>query len=394
MKKLLAIVLCLVMVLSIFGCTASKEPEKIDLYADRPLGSYYTGDANYVKAHDFTASLHDYYAQYEIECDNGILSKNDAFNWVGGADVKLPTPKREYTVGFSCYCTFDEVGAMYYKGMQDACKEAGIKLNIQDANYEQDKQNEWVEQQILEKVDAVIMTACDFYGCKEALDALEAAGIPVITLDAPPCAGNTQCCVMYDGVEQGQKAGEFLLEKLQNDGVEMKGKIYFGTLPYKHPNADTREFGFRSVFKDFPDVEVKALTGEEADEHYTAFEGILLAESEDIIGLWGLYSSATIGIMNAVKAGDYNIPITSVDNDRIILEGVYNGEILSTICYGAVEGSRLALAATINYLNGEGIPSIIYQGNTIVSKDNVEEAFEIYYGGATLKDYMNAEAAE
>ena len=105
-------------------------------------------------------------------------------------------------------------------------------------------------------------------------------------------------------------------------------------------------------------------------------------------GLWGLYSSATWGIMQAVEAGGYDYPLTSIDNDRVILEGIYEGKVLGSDCYGAVEGSRLALAATILLLNGENVPAIIYQGNTFVDQSNVEQAFMEYYNGATLADYM------
>lgn len=241
---------------------------------------------------------------------------------------------------------------------------------------------------ILEGVDAVILTPCDFYACKDGLEALHAAGIPVITLDAPPCAGEVDACVVYDAVEQGRQAGDALREYLLANGSDMKGTIYYGTLPFVHPNAVTREKGFFAAFADYPDITIKALTGESPEDHYTAFEGIV-AGDDSIIGLWGLYSSATYGIMNVVKASGKNYPITSVDNDRVILEGIYNGEVLGSSCYSAVEGSRLALMLTINLLEGKEVPAIVYQTNTFITKDNVEAMFPTYYGeGNTLADYM------
>ena len=168
----------------------------------------------------------------------------------------------------------------------------------------------------------------------------------------------------------------------------MKGTIYYGTLPFIHPNAVTREKGFFQAFEGYPDIKIKALTGESPEDHYTAFEGIV-AGDDSIIGLWGLYSSATYGIMNVVKASGKNYPITSVDNDRVILEGIYNGEVLGSSCYSAVEGSRLALMLTINLLEGKEVPAIVYQTNTYIDKNNVEEMFPVYYGeGKTLADYM------
>ncbi len=93
------------------------------------------------------------------------------------------------------------------------------------------------------------MTPCDFYGVQDALDSLEQAHIPVVTIDAPPNAGNIDSAIMYDCVEQGRMAGELLEKALLDKGSKMEGVIYYGTLPFIHPNAVTRELGFKEVFQ-------------------------------------------------------------------------------------------------------------------------------------------------
>ncbi len=333
------------------------------------------------------SELNDYYAEYGIECDINIRQKGGSVKWTNGGDVALPTPNEEYTIGFAAYTTVDEVGAMYLEGIQAACKEIGVKLLINDANWDQNVQNQAIEQWIIQGVDGVILSPCDFYGIKDALDALEEAGIPVISYDAPPNAGNVDAVVMYDAVEQGRLAGEALLQALQDSGSDMEGRIYYGTLPFLHPNAQTREYGFCSVFEEYDGIEIKALTGEAPEEFYSAMEGVLQS-NPDMLGAWGLFSSATYGMMQAIEASGNDILLSSVDNDRVILEGVYKGSVLGTVGYSAVEGSRLALMQMINLLNGEEIPGIIYQTNTYITKDNVESMFEEYYAGATLADFM------
>lgn len=407
MKKLIALLLALVLVLGMTACAAkpaeeTTQPEQApaaetsktaESTEEAPSGAVLTDfdDASlfeYVVAKGEKCDLNDYYNDLGVECDMAIRANGGSVKWLGGGNVPLPTPSKKYTIGFSVYYTVDEVGAMYLEAMKDAAAEIGIELLINDADYDQNLQNQAMEQWILQKVDAVIMTPCDFYACKDGLDALHEAGIPVITLDAPPCAGEVDACVVYDGVEQGRQAGEALEQYLLDNGTEMKGSIYYGTLPFIHPNAVTRELGFKGVFEKYPDIEIKALTGEGPEDHYTAFEGILSAD-DSILGLWGLYSSATYGIMNVVKASGKTYPITSVDNDRVILEGIYNGEVLGSSCYSAIEGSRLAMMLAVNMLEGQEIPGLVYQTNTMVTKDNVEEMFPVYYGaGRTLADYM------
>lgn len=411
-KRLLALVMCAAMGLSLSACGSDKgtdadaketkaaetkaaETEAADTEAAEEKGeTAETGgaaqknpDFEYVVEPGTESDVNDYYAQYGIECDITIRQKGGSVNWLGGGDVPLPEPKEKYTIGFAAYTTVDEVGAMYLEGMQEAADEIGIELLINDANWDQNVQNQAIEQWILQGVDGVILSPCDFYGIKDALDDLEEAGIPVISYDCPPNAGNVDAVVMYDAVEQGRLAGEALLEALQAAGTEMKGNIYYGTLPFTHPNAQTREFGFFSVFEEYPDVEIKALTGEAPEEFYSKMEGALQADP-GMLGAWGLFSSGTYGMMQAIDASGEDILLSSVDNDRVILEGIYDGSVLGSTGYSAIEGSRLALMQMVNILNGEEVPGIIYQTNTFITKDNVEKMFEEYYAGATLADFM------
>lgn len=388
MKKTLAFILALIMSVSLFSACGKDTDTNNDTKTAALTDFSDTKLFEQIEPVGTKVDLNDYYNELGVECDMGIRATGGSVKWLGGGNVPLPTPSKTYTIAFSDYYTVDEVGAMYMEGMKQAAAEIGVNLITQDADYDQNLQNQAIEQWILEGVDAVIMTPCDFYACKDGIEALHEAGIPVITLDAPPCAGEVDACVVYDAVEQGRQAGDALREYLLANGSDMKGTIYYGTLPFIHPNAVTREKGFFQAFEDYPDIEIKALTGESPEDHYTAFEGIV-AGDDSILGLWGLYSSATYGIMNVVKASGKNYPITSVDNDRVILEGIYNGEVLGSSCYSAVEGSRLALMLAINILEGNEVPAIIYQTNTYIDKSNVEEMFPVYYGeGKTLADYM------
>lgn len=409
MKKFIAILLCLTLLLTMTACGGSPkaddpEPQEQEMPkenqtepaveqepAEKPVSNQtdFTDPTlfEYVVPAGTASDLNDYYNDLGVECDMSIRSTGGDVKWLGGANVPLPTPAEKYTIGFSVYYTVDEVGSMYLEGMKAAAEEIGIELLINDADYDQNLQNQAIEQWILQDVDAVIMTPCDFYGCQSALESLEAAGIPVVSIDAPPCAGSVDACVVYDCVEQGRQAGEALERYLKDNGSDMKGTIYYGTLPFVHPNAATRELGFKQVFENYPDITIKALTGEGPEDHYTAFEGILTSD-DSILGLWGLYSSATYGIMNVVKASGKSLPITSVDNDRVILEGIYNGEVLGSSCYSAIEGSRLGLMLAIGLLEGQEVPGIVYQTNTFVDASNVEEMFPVYYNGATLADYI------
>jgi ribose transport system substrate-binding protein len=338
---------------------------------------------------DAVFDLNGWYEEVGVDANVTIKSPG-AVKVPDDMTTEMPKADEKYTIGFSVYYTVDEVGAMILESMKAAAEEAGVELLVNDANYDQNAQNQAIEQWILQGVDGVILAPCDFTGVKTALDALEKANIPVVTLNAP-LAGNINAAVISDTVEQGTIAGELLEKALLGAGIPMNGPIVYQTLPFVHPNAATRAKGFKDVFTKYPDIEIIELTGISPEEHFTAFDGAIKA-NPDMIGAWGLYSSATIGMLNAKKAnGKDDLLLSSVDNDKPILAGIYNGEIVGTAAYSSIAPARWCMSEMVNLLNGAPIPGIVFYANMEVTEDNVESAFEHYYPGQTLQDYMAGE---
>jgi hypothetical protein len=62
--------------------------------------------------------------------------------------------------------------------------------------------------------------------------------------------------------------------------------------------------------------------------------------------------------------------------------------VVGTAAYSSIAPARWCMSEMVNLLNGATIPGIVFYANMKVIKDNVEAAFEHYYPGQTLKDYM------
>jgi ABC-type sugar transport system substrate-binding protein len=180
-----------------------------------------------------------------------------------------------------------------------------------------------------------------------------------------------------------------IIDALKAQGKELKGTVVFQNLPFLHPNAATRKAGFVEVMAKYPLIKVIELTGISPEDHYKAFEGALQA-NPDMIGAWGLYSSAVIGMANARKAaGRDDIILTGVDNDRAILAGISKGEITGSVGYSAFNHAYWTLDNLVNLLNGvTDIPGQMIGPIEKITKDNVVELFKLYYGGRTIEDYL------
>ena len=335
---------------------------------------------------DANFDINGYYNDLGVECDVNYTGTLGAQSVPDAYKTAMPKAQGDYTIGFSVYYTVDEVGAMLLESMIQYAQDAGVNLLTNDANYDQDAQNQAIEQWIVEGVDGVIIGPCDFYGVKGSLDALKEAGIPCVTLN-PALAGEAVCAVMSECTEQGAMAAQILIDYLKEQGSDMKGVVVLQTLPFVHPNAATRAKGFKDAFAEYPDIEIVDLTGVSPEEHYTAFDGAMTNYGDQLLGGFGLYSSATIGMINAKKAAASDVPITSIDNDKVILEAIDKGDCLGSCCYSSTVPAFWCMSQLVNYLNGVEVPAEVFYQNTNVTKDNVAEMFEFYYNGKTLADY-------
>jgi ABC-type sugar transport system substrate-binding protein len=343
------------------------------------------GEFTYIQKAGTQVDLTSYYAQYKVD-SKSVISSMGGVVTVKGLPKRLPKPAKKYKIGLALYYTVDEVGAFVLDGTKKAAAKMGVELLVNDANYDQNIQDQAVEQWILQKVDGVIFYPANFNACEGILKKLKDANIPVMAGN-PPLVGEVNSVMTIDNVEIGRKSAEFIVKALKAKG-KVAGTVVFQNLPFLHPNAETREAGFREVLGKYPDITIIELTGISPEEHFAAFEGAMQAHP-DMVAAWGLYSSAVIGMANARKsAGKTNIILVGVDNDRPILAGIAKGEITGSVGYNAYNHAEWTLSNLVNMLNGAQVPGQIIGPIEVIDKSNVSALFKMYYGGKTLEDYM------
>jgi hypothetical protein len=153
---------------------------------------------SYIQPPGSKVDLTDYYKEYGVDSRSNITAMGGLVS-VDGLPEKLPTPKKEYTIGLALYYTVDEVGAFVLEGTEKAAEEMGIKLLVNDANYKQENQDQAIEQWILRGVDGVIFYPADFNACKPILEKLKEAKIPVMAGN-PPLIGEVNSVMTIDNV--------------------------------------------------------------------------------------------------------------------------------------------------------------------------------------------------
>lgn len=116
----------------------------------------------------------------------------------------------EMKVGVTLLTKNDEWLAAISDEFEKQCGEKGYKVNIQDAEQNNEKQVQQIENFIVQKYDVIIVSAANVEGVLPAIDKAEAAGIPVVAIDTPINHDHVSTCISWDNFETGKVLGEYM----------------------------------------------------------------------------------------------------------------------------------------------------------------------------------------
>ena len=194
----------------------------------------------------------------------------------------------------------------FYQDMEKTWKENADKYNfellIQNAEVDVAAQTSQIENFIQQKVDAMIVCAVDPQGIIPAIEAANAAGIPVITVDGPAAGGDVVTFIGTDNFEGGRLAGEFA-KKYITDNLGGKANVAILDFPQSAVVCVARVNGFKSALEGMPDVKIVAQQdgGAMRDKAMAVFENVLSANPKiDVV--FGINDDTILGAMAAAEA--------------------------------------------------------------------------------------------
>ncbi|MBO6673457.1 MAG: LacI family DNA-binding transcriptional regulator [Rhizobiales bacterium] len=147
--------------------------------------------------------------------------------------------------------------------------------------------------------DAVAVVALNHPSVREAIRALDVAGVPVVTLASDIPDAPRKAFIGIDNGQAGRLAG-FALGRFLGEAPTGKVALFAGTIGYR--GHQEREMGFRQVLaEEFPALEVLELR-ESFEDRKKAFRLTqnLLETHSDLVGVYNA-GGATVGIAAAVE---------------------------------------------------------------------------------------------
>lgn len=350
MKKLIALLLTLTMVLCMFaGCGEEKDPQT----TDSPDTSDNQDPANTdVKKGDFSANVNvdraSDYAANELPLPVTGIGRGIS------TDVKA---KDKYTI---VVMTRNSTNP-YMIGMWNGGAAAGKDLDIEVitvAPATQDSIEEQVsimETYIEQGVDAFVIHPSDSKGIQSAVDLANENGIPVAAIGTCPATG----AFMRGGVDYYMTG--YLVTKELCEAAGGKGGVIILEGPSGVQNMEERLAGIKDALAEYPDMHIIASQTANCKraEGMSVMENLLQGEgvADDLAVVATCNDEMAIGASQALKAANISgVYIGGADGNSDAAKAIQDGDLYCTYNTDPYGSTYLAIVYLVQWLNDGTVP--------------------------------------
>lgn len=256
------------------------------------------------------------------------------------------------------------------KGAEEASKKDNVELQYL-SDPEGGRQAQLVEQAIDQGVDGIAVTLAKPDALASALKKADAAGIPVVSLNAGEDRSKDLGAFTHFGSNE-KLAGEAVGEKLEADG-------------FKHPVCVIQEQGHvglenrcAGVKAKVPATEILYVQGTDMTQVQSTVTAKLQA-TKSIDAIIGLGAPYTLTILKAVAAANSSVKVASFDMNPELAQKIVDGDIIFTVDqqpwlqgYGSIDA--LWQNKHGGFEIGGGQP--VLTGPTIIDKDSAKDVLE------------------
>ena len=260
------------------------------------------------------------------------------------------------------------------EGATQAAEKAGADLVIFNANNDPAAQNNAIETYIQQKVNGIIVVAIDTNGIMPAVKAADAAGIPVVAVDAVlPADGPQKAQIGVDNEGAGKMIGEHFVKYVNE---QMGGSAKLGIVGALNSTIQNiRQKGFEDVVKGASGVSTAGVVdGRNVQDNALAAAENLITANPDLNAIYATGEPALLGAVAAVESQGKQgqIKVVGWDLTASAIKGIDAGYVVGVIQQDPAGMGAAAVDALAKIQSGGSVDKLISVPVTIVTKDNVE----------------------
>lgn len=262
------------------------------------------------------------------------------------------------------------------EGAQQAADDAGAELVIFNANNDSAAQNSAIETYVTEGVDGLIVVAIDVNGVMPAVEQADAAGIPVVAVDAIlPDDGPQKAQIGVDNAQAGADMAAYVNDFAANmDGGMQLGVV--GALNSFIQNV--RKDGFVDALEK---VEVVAtVDGQNVQDIALSAAENLMTANPTMNAIYATGEPALLGAIAAVESQGRQDDVTVFGWDLTsqAIDGIDAGYVEAVVQQSPSGMGAAAVDALMAITSADTVDAQIDVPITIVTKDNVDDFRETF----------------
>lgn len=289
-----------------------------------------------------------------LACGVGGCGKNDK-----QSDAEKVGASSKLTIGVSLLTRTHPFYQDLEAGLKEAATANGYELLVTAGEFDVAKQKDQLQDFMVRKVSAIIVSPCDSRSIGTAIKAANDAGIPVFTADIACLANGVKIVthVASDNIAGGRLAAQALAKAIGG-----AGKVAI----IDHPEVESviqRVKGFEEeLAANYKDISVVAkLSGHGTkDQAFRTTEDVLQAHP-DLKAIFGINDDSALGALAAIeKAGKLGqVAIIGFDAVPEAREAITAGKIYADVIQQPHEIGLKTIEAIKTYMSGGVVPSSV-----------------------------------
>ncbi|MBZ4021937.1 sugar ABC transporter substrate-binding protein [Rhodobacter sp. TJ_12] len=254
------------------------------------------------------------------------------------------------------------------RGAEEAAEKAGVNLVIFNANNDSFAQNSAIETYIQEGVDGLAVVAIDVNGIMPAVEQADAAGIPVVAIDAILPEGPQKAQIGVDNAAAGADMAAFYTESYADPtklGIVGALNSYI---------QNVRMDGFKDALG--ADVTIAGtVDGQNIQDVALGAAENLITANPDLNTIYATGEPALMGALAAVESQgkQSDIDLYGWDLTAQAIDAIDAGYLKGVVQQDPAAMGAAAVEALLAISNGETVAPQISVPVTIVTQENVDD---------------------
>jgi galactofuranose transport system substrate-binding protein len=284
--------------------------------------------------------------------------------------------ERRLVLGFSPIVSWGGWSGANADSVRNAAQASNMEVLMEDTRYRQENQVATLRSFVRQHVDVIVFAPLVESGWDLVLAEIRSAGIPVILMDRNIEVNDNSLYVSHVGsdfVEEGQRAGRWLLENTRDEPgeiaiLELRGST--GSAP-----ANDRKLGFTQAIAG--DARYRIVESQSGDFFRARARDItanyLAGKGHRIRVIFAHNDGMALGGIDALEAAGLNpgtdVLVIGIEGSRAGLEAIVAGKLNVSVECNPLLGPQL-IAVAKDAATGKKVPRRVVTQETVFTREN------------------------